>query len=119
MSLSSLGNASPEEDVYIFPASFFQESLWLHDQLEPSQMAYTIPYCFRLRGLLHVSVLEQVLHALVQRHETLRTTFRIFEGQLVQVVSPTLSIPLQVVDLRNLSQAEQEAEAQRLVTSEV
>lgn len=119
MSLSSLDNASAEEDVYIFPASFFQESLWLHDQLQPGLAVYTIPCCFRLRGLLHVNILEQVLHTLVQRHETLRTTFQVFEEQLVQVVSPILSIPLQVLDFRNLAQAEQEAEVQRLITAEV
>jgi len=118
MSLSSLGNASPEEDVYIFPASFFQESLWLHDQLGTKRAIYNISCCFRLKGLLHLNVLEQVLNALVQCHEALRTTFMIFEGQLVQAISPTRFIPLQTVDLRNLPQAEQETEVLRLRTAE-
>src|SRR5436853_6922173 len=118
MSSWSSDNASVEEEVYILPASFFQENLWFHDQLEPNRAVYNISSCFRLRGLLDVSVLEQVLHALVQRHEILRTTFVVLEGQLVQVISPTSFIPLQTRDMRELPQAEQEAEAQRLATAE-
>src|SRR6266581_2180689 len=114
----ALDNASGEDDVYIFPASFFQESLWLHNQLGTNQAVYNIACCFRLQGLLDLSVLERVLNALVQRHEALRTTFMIFEGQLVQVISPSRFIPLQTVDLRNLPQPEQETEVLRLKTAE-
>ncbi|HEY4034598.1 MAG TPA: amino acid adenylation domain-containing protein [Ktedonobacteraceae bacterium] len=118
MNTSSLDNASVEEDVYIFPASFSQESLWFLDQLEPNRAIYNISSCFRLTGLLNSRVLEQVLHALIQRHETLRTSFMVLEGQLVQVISPTKVIPLQVVDLRNLPKVEQESETLRLATAE-
>jgi amino acid adenylation domain-containing protein len=116
MSTSSLDNTSVEEDVY--PASFFQESLWFLDQLEPNKAVYNIPSTFQLAGLLNLNVLEQVLNAIVQRHETLRTSFRTLEGQLMQVISPTRFIPLQVVDLRHLSGAEQEAEVLRLATED-
>ena len=118
MSTSSLDNISVEEDVYIFPASFFQESLWFLAQLEPNRAIYNMSSTFRLTGLLNLDVLEQVLNAIVQRHESLRTTFMVLEGQLVQVISPTLFTPLQAVDLRHLPRAEQEAEAQRLATEE-
>ncbi|MBD1834901.1 hypothetical protein H6F61_19915 [Cyanobacteria bacterium FACHB-472] len=44
------------------------------------------------------------------RYETLRTTFVIVEGDLVQVIAPSLTIPLSVIDLRHLPATEREAE---------
>src|SRR6266480_8107942 len=107
MSTSSIGDTSVE-DVYVFPASFFQESRWFLDQLDHDSAVYNKSVALRLKGLLHLGVLEQVLNVIVQRHETLRTTFMAIEGQLMQVISPTQFIPLQAVDLRNLPKAEQE-----------
>jgi hypothetical protein len=59
-------------------------------------------------------VLEQTLNELVPRHEAWRTTFRMLEGQLVQVIAPSLTIALLVVDLHCLPTAAQEAETRRL-----
>src|SRR5436305_11617624 len=119
MSTLSICNTSVEEDVYIFPASFFQESLWFLDQLEYNSAVYNKSVAVRFKGLLNLGVLEQVLNVIVQRHETLRTTFMAIEGQLMQVINPTQFIPLQAVDLRNLPKAEQKAEAQRLAIEDV
>ena len=41
-----------KEDVYIFPASFFQESLWFLDQLEPIEPSITCPLPFDLQACL-------------------------------------------------------------------
>jgi Condensation domain len=54
----------------------------------------------------------------VQRYKALRTTFQMMEGQPAQVIAPTLTIPLPVIDLRDLPEAEREAEVQRLTTQE-
>lgn len=52
----------------------------------------------------------------MQRHEVLRTTFVVTEGQLVQVIRPTLKISLPILDLSHLPQAERETQARRLTT---
>jgi amino acid adenylation domain-containing protein len=118
MSTSSTYDTSVEEDVYVFPASFFQESLWFLDQLDHNGAVYNKSVTLQLKGVLNTGVLEQVLNVIAQRHETLRTTFMVIERQLMQVISPTQFIPLQVVNLRSLPRAEQKAEAQRLATRE-
>ena len=51
MSTSAIGDISVEEDAYIFPASFFQESLWFLDQLEPGSSAYNLAQAVRLSDL--------------------------------------------------------------------
>ena len=119
MSTVSVRVMPVEEDVYFFPASFFQESLWFLDQLEHESAVYNKSVALQLDGSLDVGVLEQVLNVIVQRHEALRTTFMTVEGQVMQVIRPTQRIPLQAVDLRSIPKAEQEGEALRLATEDV
>ncbi|HYL43867.1 MAG TPA: condensation domain-containing protein, partial [Ktedonobacteraceae bacterium] len=118
MTTSTIDNMISDETIYVFPVSFSQEGLWLHDQLEPESAIYNIPVAIRLKRLLDVEILERSLNAIVQRHEALRTTFRLMKGQPVQVIAPTLTIPLSVVNLRDFHAAEREIEALRLATEE-
>jgi amino acid adenylation domain-containing protein len=98
--------------------SFAQQRLWFFDQLEPGLSAYNIPAAVRLKGPLNLAALEQSLNEIIKRHESLRTTFGKVEGRPTQVIAPTLTIKLPVVDLRNLPTNEQETEVRRLVTIE-
>ena len=106
------------EDVFVFPMSFAQQRLWFLDQLEPGNSVYNIPAAMCLRGALNGAALEQSLNEIVRRHEALRTTFSVMEGQPVQVIAPGLALTLPVVDLGNLLETEREAEAQRLTIEE-
>jgi hypothetical protein len=100
MSLDPLNQACAEKDVFIFPASFAQQRLWFIEQLFPEDSLYVIPPVFRLTGSLERSHLYHSIQAIVQRHEILRTTFDVVDGQLVQVVAPELPITLKFIDLR-------------------
>ncbi|HEX5748967.1 MAG TPA: amino acid adenylation domain-containing protein [Archangium sp.] len=91
--------------------------MWFLDQLQPGSSFYNVPTAVRLEGALDVAALERALHELVRRHEALRTTFHIHQGQPVQVISADGSLPLQVEDLRSLPSAEREAEARRRTTA--
>jgi len=100
------------------PVSIVQQRLWFLDQLEPGNIAYNIPVAIRLSGLLDVSALERCVGEIVGRHEALRTTFTIVEGQPVQVVAPLEPWRLRVVDLRGLAENSREAEALSLAGEE-
>ncbi|MDP2627789.1 MAG: condensation domain-containing protein, partial [Candidatus Rokubacteria bacterium] len=99
-------------------ASFAQERFWLLDQLVPDRALYNVPMHFRLEGPLDETALERSLQEIVSRHETLRTTFTAADGDLLQVVAPSLDLALPVSDLRHLAPAEREAEARRLAAEE-
>ncbi len=90
-----------ETEVFIFPTSFAQQRLWFLDQLAPGNPFYNVSAALRLTGSLNLAALQQAFNQIVDRHETLRTTFIIIEGQPVQAISPTLTIPLTVIDLRD------------------
>ncbi|MHC5769305.1 MAG: amino acid adenylation domain-containing protein [Nostoc sp.] len=100
------------------PLSFAQQRLWFLDQLIPNNPFYNIPLALHLTGSLKLAALEQTFNEIVQRHEALRTTIVVQKGQPFQVINPTLTIPLPIIDLRQLPQAEREIQARRLTTQE-
>jgi len=100
------------------PLSFAQQRLWFLDQLQPGNPAYNIPAAVRLKGALNVAVLEQTFQEIIKRHEALRTTFKSVEGRPAQVIISSFNFTLPIVNLRELSQAEREAEAMRLAAEE-
>jgi natural product biosynthesis luciferase-like monooxygenase protein/amino acid adenylation domain-containing protein/FkbM family methyltransferase len=101
------------------PLSFAQSRLWFLNQLDTSTTAYNITEAIRMTGLLNVVALHQSLNEVVQRHESLRTTFTTSEGQPSQVICPNLKLSLPIVDLSRLSTTQQQQEIQQLVTEEI
>ena len=106
------------ENKDFFPLSFAQQRLWFLNQLEPGSSVYNIHHAVRLRGSLNVRVLEQTLNEIVQRHEAFRTSFMTVEDEPVQVIDPTFTFTLPVVDLQEFPDVEQEAEILRLTAEE-
>jgi amino acid adenylation domain-containing protein len=100
------------------PLSFAQQRLWFVDQLEPNSTAYTIANAVRLSGRLDAAVLEQSLGEIVRRHESLRTTFQIREGQPVQVIALARPFRLPMAELNGLPLERRETEAQQLAQQE-
>ncbi|HEX6292475.1 MAG TPA: MupA/Atu3671 family FMN-dependent luciferase-like monooxygenase [Herpetosiphonaceae bacterium] len=98
------------------PLSFSQQRLWFLDKLAPGSSAYTIPIALRLTGPLDTAALQRALDAIVARHEILRTTFHDTDEQPVQVVAPSQSLPLALIDLSHESQPEMLA--QQLLSAE-
>jgi amino acid adenylation domain-containing protein len=109
--------ARPREEV--MPLTMTQELLWDLDRLLPGAPFSNMPYTARLTGPLNVTALEQSFNEITKRHETLRTTFTTLAEQPVQVIAPTLYLPLLTEDLRALPKPEREATAQRLIRTEV
>ncbi len=100
------------------PLSFAQQRLWFIDQMDPGSPAYNLPVALRLRGRLHLPALRASLDALVRRHEALRTRFPTVDGSAVQHVDAPAPVPLPILDLGRLPQAEREGELLRLTERE-
>lgn len=103
----------------IFPLSFAQQRLWFLNQLQHGSPVYHITVAFRLSGEVNLGALEESLHEIVRRHETLRTTFPALDGQPVQVIAPDLVPELTQENLEALAPEQQKAETLRLATSEI
>ncbi|MDZ8024549.1 MAG: amino acid adenylation domain-containing protein [Nostoc sp. DedQUE11] len=107
------------EEVFVFPVSFAQQRLWFLDQLIPNNTIYNVPTVIRLTGSLNLTALEQTFNEIVHRHESLRTTFIVLDGQPLQAIAPSLTIPISVLDLQLLPDGKRELGARRIITAEI
>ncbi|HKG78967.1 MAG TPA: condensation domain-containing protein, partial [Pyrinomonadaceae bacterium] len=101
-----------------FVLSYGQQRLWFLQHLEPNSAVYNIPVDLRLRGCLNRAALKKSLWEIVRRHESLRTTFSIVDGEPVQVIAAVPAFSLPVTYLSHLPLTERKAEAQREAMAE-
>lgn len=88
------------------PLSLSQQGLWLVNQLEPDSAAYNVPAAFRIRGPVDSRALRKAIDGVIQRHEVLRTSFVVSDGQPKQVILERCEGCLREVDLSSLNQAQ-------------
>ncbi len=69
------------------PLSYAQQRLWFLAQMEGVSAVYHMPLGVRLLGELDRHALALALDRLVQRHEALRTTFVVIDGEPVQQIA--------------------------------
>ncbi|NBD14048.1 non-ribosomal peptide synthase/polyketide synthase, partial [Corallococcus silvisoli] len=100
----------------LLPLSFAQQRLWFLDRLTPGSAAYNIQAALRLKGPLDVASLEHAFTRVVQRHESLRTTFGAVEGRPFQRITSEASVSLTHVDVSG--REDREAETARLAAEE-
>jgi amino acid adenylation domain-containing protein/non-ribosomal peptide synthase protein (TIGR01720 family) len=97
------------------PLSFAQQRLWLLHQLESDNPAYNELASIQILGALNIEALQESLNEIVQRHESLRTSFESVEGQPTQVIHPFVTFTLPVVNLCKLPEVQKD-EVERLTT---
>ncbi|MBO4123766.1 AMP-binding protein, partial [Cupriavidus gilardii] len=98
--------------------SYAQQRLWFLWQLDRDSGLYNIPRAVRLRGVLDQAALQQTFDALVERHESLRTTFHQDGEQAVQRIHPAHPLPIAITDLRDSHPAQRDAAIQSQVDAE-
>ncbi|HVG06172.1 MAG TPA: amino acid adenylation domain-containing protein [Thermoanaerobaculia bacterium] len=103
-------------DGGMLPLSFAQERLWFLNQLGTEAAVYNIPEAYLLQGRLDIAALERSFNEVVRRHESLRTTFPVEGGRVVQSIAPALHVDLPMADLRTLER--QQEEVRRLADAE-
>lgn len=103
-------------DVFVFPTSFAQRRLWFLDQMTGGRSVYNVATELEFDWTLTLEHFERAVQLAVQRHEALRTTFAVVDGEPVQVVHPPGSIVAPVVldDLRSIPPPDQDAEYSRI-----
>src|ERR1700752_4153967 len=99
--------------------SFAQQRLWFLDQLEPGNPAYNLASAIWIKGILDVNSLARALQAIVQRHDSLRTTLTSVDGQVMGLVRSSLEVEqLPVVILDYLPEDQKEDHALLIATEE-
>lgn len=98
---------TPLPDQEYYDLSFAQRRLWVLDQIEDYKLAYNMTDAYLFEGNVDESIFRKSLQTVVDRHESLRTTFVLKEGKPVQLISANASAHFFTADLR----AEKDAEA--------
>jgi amino acid adenylation domain-containing protein len=111
----SIQPASRQENI---PLSFAQQRLWFLSQLEPNSSAYNIPAAVRLTGKLNVAALSKSINEIIRRHEILRTTFTVVDGEAIQVIGKGENFTFPVIDLQGLAKDKKQEEVQNIVVLE-
>ncbi|HEU0298513.1 MAG TPA: amino acid adenylation domain-containing protein, partial [Longimicrobium sp.] len=98
--------------------SFAQRRLWFLEQLGGVGSVYHVRQRLRLRGALDRDALGRALDRIVARHEALRTTFPVADGEPEQRIAPAAEsrFPLAGHDLA--ARPDAEAELERIVAEE-
>ncbi|MBW4428177.1 MAG: amino acid adenylation domain-containing protein [Nostoc desertorum CM1-VF14] len=108
------------------PLTFTQQQLWFINQLQPGTATYNIPVAIHLTGKLNVPALVRSLTEIIQRHDILRTSFEVVDGEPIQKVADAIALNarsaiafiLPEVDLRHLADEQQQTEVQKLSQQE-
>ena len=92
-----------------YQLSYNQKRLWLIHQLDPASSSYHIPAVITLEHRVDEESLKKAFTKLVTRHQSLRTCFvTIVKHEAVQVIKKDVEIPLSIIDISSLPQAEKE-----------
>ncbi|NDJ23257.1 amino acid adenylation domain-containing protein [Nostoc sp. B(2019)] len=115
----------------VLPISLTQLEFWFFEQFYPGNPVYNLPLVYRVTGSLDVTALEQSLREIVRRHETLRTTFKVENGQVVYAISPEPVFDFAVIDSQDIPEEKRQgaggrgqgklalSEAKRLAEKEI
>ncbi|KAB2495264.1 type I polyketide synthase [Priestia endophytica] len=97
----------PVEPKETYQLSAAQRRTFLIHQRIGQVTSYNMPMALRCKGEIDVDRFEQTFKQLIQRHETLRTTFELKDGEPVQRVHDTFSFAVEMT-----SATEDELDAQ-------
>lgn len=70
----------------VFPVTYEQEAIWLHDRRDPAASIYLESWACRLRGAVDTGVVEWAVRQIVARHPALHSGIEFDGERLVQIV---------------------------------
>ncbi|WP_026579340.1 bacitracin non-ribosomal peptide synthetase BacC [Bacillus sp. SB47] len=91
-----------EEKEY-YRLSSAQKRLYILGQIEGSGLSYNIPFTMKVKGSFDIRRFENALQIVIQRHEALRTSFLMADGEPVQKVEKEVDFSIKSSEIESLS----------------
>jgi len=89
---------APEQTYY--PVSSAQRRMYMVQHIQDTATtAYNIPLLFEMKGHLDPARLNSALQRLIARHESLRTSFHMIDGQLMQHIHENISWEMEIYEI--------------------
>ena len=84
---------APKRDYYKMTSA--QKRLYLLNTIEEDNIAYNVPFAMNIKGDLNINKLEESYNKLINRHESLRTSFVIIDGEPVQKIEKDIEFKIE------------------------
>ncbi|HET8826740.1 MAG TPA: amino acid adenylation domain-containing protein [Terriglobales bacterium] len=106
-----------QKDQSACALSFGQQRWWFLNQWAPGTADHlSLVLCFK--GELNLTALQRALDAVTERHELLRTRYKLVDGNPLQVILPAAPVQMARLDLQHLPETEREQEATKICEQE-
>ena len=81
-----------------YPATRSQKSFFIGAKFNPSEVFFDIMALYRVNGSIDPERLADAIRRVIRRHESLRTSFTIEQGKVMQLVSDDFEFDLAVIE---------------------
>jgi amino acid adenylation domain-containing protein len=99
----------PADVADAYPLTMLQVGMIFHSEYRPGTAVYHDIFSFHLQMPFDLPALQMAVQQLVDNHAVLRTSFELSRfSTALQLVHRTVSVPIQVIDVRQLSPQRQE-----------
>ncbi|WP_339158297.1 amino acid adenylation domain-containing protein [Paenibacillus sp. FSL W8-0186] len=89
----------PAPAAEYYPVSSAQKRLFILNGMTGMDTAYNMPFVMQIEGRLDVKRLEEAFQALIARHEPLRTSFTLLQGEPVQRIHDRVDFTMELLDV--------------------
>ncbi|SHK86565.1 Phosphopantetheine attachment site, partial [Clostridium cavendishii DSM 21758] len=93
-----------EKEYYL--ASSAQRRIYMLQEFDKKSTAYNIPGAIEIEGKLDREKLDRTFLKLIERHETLRTSFKTINGNIIQKVNKIQSVEFKIEEIEVKDEAE-------------
>ena len=91
------------------PLSLAQERFWFLQAFDPDSTAYNLTATYRIPGPVQENALQSALHAVIERHEILRSYFPETDGNASQLIQESPTADLSVHDFAHFGAEDRQA----------
>ncbi len=86
------------EEKEFYPVSSAQRRIFIVNQFKNTGIGYNMPGVFKIKGEIDKEKLTNAFRALIKRHESLRTSFEMVNGEVVQKIHPEVDFEITNLD---------------------
>lgn len=102
-----------------FPLSYAQQRIWFLDRLNENSSQYMLYSGLNIKGDINYDLLLKSFNTIIERHESLRTSFREEDGMPVQTVMEGVHMELPLISLTEIPLESRKKEAMVLAKEEI
>ncbi|WP_066503439.1 amino acid adenylation domain-containing protein [Abyssisolibacter fermentans] len=86
----------PVENREYYPLSSAQMRMFILNKYNQANTSYNMPSVLELKGKLDIDKLEHIFKEIVRRHESLRTSFELVDGQPIQKIHEDIDFKIEL-----------------------